>query len=160
MNYLLIIIFFLILFLISKNISNPPQPQTQTNTPTPIPSSPTNPIITYYKSGGLAGYVIRLEIYGNHTYKLFDHDKLVKTDEVDVSTDEAIMEILKSYPTLNNIPRDTRNGNDFLYNSINIGGQHFSLNADGSNENYRNLVENNKKLFDSIDRLEFLTNYK
>jgi len=121
----------------------------------------TDPIITYYKSGGIAGYVIRLEIYNNHTYKLFDHDKLVKTENVDTKTGVAISEILKNYSVLEQIPKTNIDGTDYLYHIIKVDGQSFSLDVDSFDPNrnvYDKLVSQNKKLFDSIKQLELLTN--
>ncbi len=118
----------------------------------------TDPIITYYKFGGIVGHDIQLQIYQDNTYKLFSHDKLIKTDTLDLTFNEPISEILNNYHILNNIPKRTTDGNDYLYYSIDVNGQNFSLDTyNSNNEEYKQLISQNKKLFDSINQLELLT---
>jgi len=156
MNYLHIIILCFVLFLILVFYKDTIQ-----NSETLKINPSTNPIITYHKSGGIVGYLIRLEIYPDYTYKLFSHDKLVKIDKLNLVARASVSEILKNYLILEKIPKNKIDGNDYLYHSIDVNGRHFSLDADRSGEDeyvYIQLVNQNKKLFDSIKQLELLTN--
>ena len=43
-------------------------------------------ILSAFKKGGIMGMIYRLEIYGNNSYKLFDHDKMIKFGILDDET--------------------------------------------------------------------------
>ena len=153
MNYSYVIILCFALFLVYifyKNYSLNMEQPTKINIST-------RPIITYYKSGGIVGYDVRLEIYSNSTYKLFSHDKLVKIDKLDLTTSKAITEILNNYYVLEQIPKSNIDGNDYLYHNIDINGHYYSLDSFGQDENvYNQIVSQNKNLFDSIKQIDLL----
>ncbi len=118
----------------------------------------TDPIITYYKYGGISGHDTKLHIFHDNTYKLFSHDILTKIGKLELIHEEYISEILENHHVLQDIPKRTTDGNDYLYYSIDVNGQNYSLDTyNTNNEEYTQLINKNKKLFDSIKQLELLT---
>lgn len=55
-----------------------------------------SPMLTYYRSGGFIGEVIKLEIYKNKSYKVFNLDELSKEGFIDSNTYDDIYNFIYS----------------------------------------------------------------
>ncbi|AYV82273.1 MAG: hypothetical protein Homavirus23_4 [Homavirus sp.] len=87
------------------------------NTESPI-NMDTQPILTYYKSGGIQGYTFRLEFFNDKTYKLFEFgDELVKKGVVDDNKFKTVLYLIDKMPSIK-YTENKVDGFDLMYESL------------------------------------------
>lgn len=83
-------------------------------------------VLSYYKSGGIAGMIYRIDINSNKTYKLFDKDELMKTGVLTEQQYGALHYLLGNH---NKFDQEYchATGNDIIYHKLRVYDKEINL---------------------------------
>lgn len=115
---------------------------------THIPTTPIKPVIVFRTTGGINGWIRRLQIYPNWTYKAYDHDSLIISGIIYPELAIRLEQLVDNLPYFAYQAEPIFFGYDQLYQTVEVNGMTYDLSKGILSHNYQSILSEIDELYE------------
>jgi|SRR5579872_5415244 len=112
------------------------------------PLMPMKPFIIFRTTGGINGWIRRLQIYPNWTYKAYDHDSLIMSGMIYPELAIRLEQLIDNLPYFAYQAEPIFFGYDQLYQTVEVNGMTYDLSKGILSHNYQSVLSEVDELYE------------